>query len=385
MAQSDNKENQELSLLRLYHKSVLEVLEPGIIMLDSSDQVMNENESSSKLWGIPPGSLQGKPIRDTMIVRKCPELMARIHDSYQFEGRARFQCRLEHEGAIRVLEITIRPVLGDSRLRVGTLLYVEDVSVKEKLQQTVERLEATSEELQSVNEELETTNEELQSTNEELETTKEELQSLNEELETTNEELQSLNEELENMNEELEFRTRELDALSGRYSNTLEQMPWAVALVEESGRIQFWNSAAEKLFKLPASVIVGLDLGQLPFQEKMRQALLRRFRLVLEHSKPVILKEQQLLVGRTIHVLQIHFTLVERQGAPRTVLILFGPFPPQFLAEKKRIGKPANTPKVLKADSGRQGNGVVKISGESITNSPQTTVSKESKRTKKKK
>ncbi len=361
MIESDSKEKQELSLLRLYHKNVLEVLEPGIIMMDSADKVLQENESSSALWGIPLGTLLNKNIRDTIVARKCPELLSRIHESHQSESRLRFQCRLEQDGVKRTLEITLRPVTGENRARVGTLLYVEDVSVREKLQHTVEKLEATSEELQSVNEELETTNEELQSTNEELETTNEELQSLNEELETTNEELQSLNEELENMNEELEFRTRELDALNSRYTNTLEQMPWAVALVEETGRIQFWNSAAEKLFKLSASAMIGLDLGQLPIQENIRQALQRRFRLVLEKAKPVVLKEQQLYVGRTIHVLQIHFTLIEREGALRSVLIMFGPFQPQFLSGKKDsrplsssqpklLGKPAS------ADSGDSNN-----------------------------
>lgn len=348
MDQPESREKQELSLLRLYHKSVLEVLEPGVIMLDSQDKVLQENDSSNMLWGVPSGTVLNKNIRETIIVRKCPELLSRIDESRQTDGRLRFQCSLEQDGLTRTLEITLRPVMGDNRTRVGTLLYVEDVSIREKLQHTVAKLEVTSEELQSVNEELETTNEELQSTNEELETTNEELQSLNEELETTNEELQSLNEELENMNEELEFRTKELDALNGRYANTLEQMPWAVALVEESGRIQFWNSAAEKLFKLSGSAIVGLDLGQLPVQERLRQALQRRFRLVLEKSKPVVLKEQQLYVGRTIHVLQIHFTLVEREGAPRSVLIMFGPFQPQFLSGKK-VSKtlPATSPKLI--------------------------------------
>jgi two-component system, chemotaxis family, CheB/CheR fusion protein len=133
------------------------------------------------------------------------------------------------------------------------------MSHRDRLQSRIAQFEATSEELQSANEELEITNEELQSTNEELETTNEELQSTNKELETTNEELQSLNEELENMNAELEFRTRELDSLNSRYAETLERMPWAVSVLDNSGRVQFWNSAAQKLFNLqPAAVIAGL-------------------------------------------------------------------------------------------------------------------------------
>ena len=123
--------------------------------------------------------------------------------------------------------------------------------------------------MQSANEELETTNEELQSTNEELETTNEELQSTNEELETTNEELQSLNEELETMNEELERRTRELNDLTGRYSETLRLMPWPVLLVDRNEKVQLWNSAAQELFGIGSTSVVGVSVDQLPMDGRV--------------------------------------------------------------------------------------------------------------------
>jgi PAS domain S-box-containing protein len=186
-------------------------------------------------------------------------------------------------------------------------------------------LESTGEELQSANEELETTNEELQSTNEELETTNEELQSTNEELETTNEELQSLNEELENMNEELEHRTRELDALNSRYAATLEQMPWPVTLVDNNERILFWNSAAQELFGLAGSSVIGLTLSQLPIENNLRKSLVRRHASVVERMKPVSLKEQPFKGSKFGDAFDIHFMPVSRAGTPQSVLIMFGP------------------------------------------------------------
>ena len=135
-----------------------------------------------------------------------------------------FPTRIKTGNEEKLLEVTTRPLLDERGQRCGTLIYLDDQSVQEKLQTTVEELESTSEELQSANEELETTNEELQSTNEELETTNEELQSTNEELETTNEELQSLNEELETTNQELEERTKELDQVNSVYAQTLEKI-----------------------------------------------------------------------------------------------------------------------------------------------------------------
>ncbi|HEX7962257.1 MAG TPA: PAS domain-containing protein, partial [Terriglobales bacterium] len=166
---------------------------------------------------------------------------------------------------------------------------------------------------------------ELQSTNEELETTNEELQSTNEELETTNEELQSLNEELENMNEELEFRTRELDNLNSRYAETLERMPWAVTVLDSNSKVQFWNSAAEKLFNLQATAVIGLELVQLPIEQSLRQLLLRKVRGVTENRKASVLRGQELKTGRTASTMDVHFTPLSRDGSSLSVLLMFSP------------------------------------------------------------
>jgi two-component system, chemotaxis family, CheB/CheR fusion protein len=257
---SSSQSQRELEDLRLYYRVLLETLERGVIALDTRDVLLNENESALKLWGLPGMKLIGKNIEETPLATRCPELMARLHKSRKGGGNpSKFQCVLNSNDESRMLQITIRPLRAPEGIRVGTLVCAEDMSHRDRLQSRIEQFEATSEELQSANEELEITNEELQSTNAELETTNEELQSTNKELETTSEELQSLNEELENMNAELEFRTRELDSLNSRYAETLERMPWAVSVLDNSGRVQFWNSAAQKLFNLqPAAVIAGL-------------------------------------------------------------------------------------------------------------------------------
>ncbi len=79
----------------------------------------------------------------------------------------------------------------------------EAVSLRERLRDTMEGLEAATEELQSSNEEYLSANEELQSANEELFTSKEELQSLNEELQTINAELNDRNDSLVRSNSDL--------------------------------------------------------------------------------------------------------------------------------------------------------------------------------------
>jgi transcriptional regulator with PAS, ATPase and Fis domain len=209
--------------------------------------------------------------------------------------------------------------------RKGTLIHCEDVTHREKLQGTIEQLEATGEELQSANEELETTNEELQSTNEELETTNEELQSTNEELETTNEELQSLNEELENMNEELEVRTRELDSVNLRYSDTLERMPWPVMVVDGEANFQFWNSAAQRLFQIAARSVVGVQMSLVPIEAELRKTLIRGTQKARTSQKAVMLRQES--AAKTgLNNMEVRFEPLAIESGQKSVLIMIGPF-----------------------------------------------------------
>ena len=321
---------QELARLKLYYSALLEVLEPGIFSLDVNDVLITENKSALALWGLSGSKLVGQHIAESALASRCPELVQRMEESHRNPGRhIKFECPIKIDDIQHTLAVSIRPVTGENGQRVGSLIYADDVSHREKLQTTIEQLEATGEELQSANEELETTNEELQSTNEELETTNEELQSTNEELETTNEELQSLNEELENMNEELEFRTRELDSLNSRYAETLERMPWAVTVLDSEGKVRFWNSAAQKLFDLQANSVIGLELSQLPIQPTLRDALVRRRKSMDAGKTPTLLRNQELRFKRWTLKFDVHLTPLSRDGGKPSLLLMFAPQQPE--------------------------------------------------------
>ena len=343
--------DHETQRTKLYYRALLEVLEPGVFALDANDILISDNKSALELWGLSGSKLVGQHLADSALGRQCPELVEKVEESHRNPDRPmKFECPVKINNENRMLAITVRPVNGESGQRVGTLVYADDVSHREKLQTTIEQLEATGEELQSANEELETTNEELQSTNEELETTNEELQSTNEELETTNEELQSLNEELENMNEELEFRTRELDSLNSRYAETLERMPWAVMVLDSEGRVQFWNSAAHKVFDLEARSVVGLELGQLPIDTNLRAALVRRSKAIGERNTPMLLRNQHLNSGRAKMAFDVHLTPLNRDGGKPSLLLMFAPQSPGS-EDGNSVGRRATPSKAVKAKS----------------------------------
>jgi two-component system CheB/CheR fusion protein len=318
------KTAQQLQMLQLYHHYILNTLKSGIMELDSSDIVVNHNEAALAIWVLPGGRLQGKRLQNTEVVTRCPEMTRHLEESHGKPEPVEFECSLGTDSEEKTIHVSIRAILSQEGERTGTLIHCDDISLQEKLQTTIEQLEATGEELQSANEELETTNEELQSTNEEMETTNEELQSTNEELETTNEELQSLNEELENMNDELEQRTRELHEVTARYAETLRHMPWPVLLVDREETIQLWNAAAQKLFGVSATSVVGVPLDRLPVEQSLSRTLVRRYRAVLKNQKGAMLHHLAFRIGAARQVFDVHFAPIARDAAMEGVLIMFG-------------------------------------------------------------
>lgn len=316
----NEKTHQELERLKLYYETVLATLEPGVLVLDGHDTVITENEKILKLWEIS-DKLVGRPLQETELWKRCPELQRYLEESrVPAHKTVRFDCYATQNTTVTV---TIKPILSESTSgRVGTLIYMENVTSRVTLQSTIEELETTAEELQSTNEELETTNEELQSTNEELETTNEELQSTNEELETTNEELQSLNEELETTNEELSSRTRELDEVNARYSEMMERMPWPVLLLNDDALVYMFNSAAQKLFGFAHPSEKGMKLQELPLDNKARQAMLRRHRAVIQLGKKSHIRNFHLTTNRFDGVADIHFTPLSTETG-HGVIVMF--------------------------------------------------------------
>jgi two-component system, chemotaxis family, CheB/CheR fusion protein len=326
----DNKVTQELRMLRLQQSALLETLKPGVMIMDTSDVILSHNEPSVAVWGLPGLRLTGKKLDDTELVARCPDLPTYLETSKSALNEIDFECRLRVGTQDRLVQITLKPMLSETGERWGTVIYSEDISSHEMLRQTAEERDAAGEELQSANEELETTNEELQSTNEELETTNEELQSTNEELETTNEELQSLNEELENMNDELERRTRELNELTARYAETLRGMPWPVLMVDREERIQLWNTAAQRLFGVGATSVVGVRIDQLPISSQLRSSIVRKYRYVLANRKAMVLRNEEFETQKIKGTFDLHFTPIGRDsGQLDGVLVMFGPRNPE--------------------------------------------------------
>lgn len=330
---------QELDGIHQRHRYLLDTLRVGVISLANDDTITQHNTAALALCALVPTSLVGRRLADTDLYIRLPDLAPHLQSTRVKNESSRFATHIKIGSEDKLIEVIVRPLLDEKGDRNGTLVFLEDQSVQEKLQITVEQLESTSEELQSANEELETTNEELQSTNEELETTNEELQSTNEELETTNEELQSLNEELETTNQELEERTKELDQVNSVYSQTLEKIRLPMMLVNNERRIEFWNSKALRLFGFKSKPPVDLTIDQLPLSESLKNLLIRRHRNVMLTEQPMVARGHD-LGPRFDSLADIHFSVIPREDHTHSVLIMFEPNAgAQDGSEKRRKGK----------------------------------------------
>jgi hypothetical protein len=138
------------------------------------------------------------------------------------------------------------------------------------------------------------------------------------------------------MNDELERRSRELNELTARYAETLQRMPWPVMLVDSEMRIQLWDAAAQRLFGVGATSVVGVDLDQLPLQEVSRKAIVRRCETVAQSKKPSILRGQEFMTDHLPGSMDLHFTpITGTQLELEGVLIMFGPFVPVELPKKQ--------------------------------------------------
>ena len=132
------------------------------------------------------------------------------------------------------------------------------------------------------------------------------------------------------MNEELETRTRELNALSSRYAETLQRMPWPVLMVNQAEDIQIWNKAAQLLLDVHPSTMANLRLERLPVDSVLLRSILRCARKSLLTREPALLKDQTFQNSGDREgekqIFDLHFTPMLQPGHDAEgVLIMFGP------------------------------------------------------------
>ncbi len=163
----------------------------------------------------------------------------------------------------------------------------------------------------------------LELVNEQLEEAIEQLRLANQALQATGHELGTLNHQLEMMHEEMERLSQEVVRLRDGYAHALNHVPYPAVLADKEGKIEAWNTAAQKLFHLALDAWVGIDLSEFPVQPSLGRALRRKHRAVVEGTTTLTLSNQLVQVKRTILRMDVHFTSLSRERASHGVLLTF--------------------------------------------------------------
>jgi nitrogen-specific signal transduction histidine kinase len=94
-------------------------------------------------------------------------------------------------------------------------------------------------------------------------------------------------------------------------------------VVSSKLKIDFWNSAAQKLFGFNSAPAAEMRLEQLPVPPALRSRLVRRHRATLSRNTRAVLRNEVLDGPKSRANLNVHFTPLAHNGAPESALIMF--------------------------------------------------------------
>ena len=250
---------------------------PGVILLNSQDQVVEVRGDTAPFLRIAPGKLSAsvlRLVREELVV----DLDRAVRQAKETGLAARRAgIRFGPPDQLREIAIEVTPLQGTSGTEQHFVVLFRDVNfppppsaplappgspppAKETENSLVQEIAKLTAELggqrdyhQSIVEKLEAANEELRSAGEETLSANEELQSTNEELETSKEEIQSANEELATLNDELQHKNQEMAELNSDLANVILGSNVALAIVDTALMLRRFTPQAEKLLHLVAS------------------------------------------------------------------------------------------------------------------------------------
>jgi two-component system, chemotaxis family, CheB/CheR fusion protein len=122
LAGTGRRTREDADFLRLEHATLLETLEPGVLVLDGQDTVLTENASATRLWGIQK-DLIGKTITRSELARACPDLAFQLQQAHERNEVISFHCPAGTRNKPTTLSVTLKPVVTQDGGRVGTLEY----------------------------------------------------------------------------------------------------------------------------------------------------------------------------------------------------------------------------------------------------------------------
>jgi two-component system CheB/CheR fusion protein len=246
------------------HRRAIELVAPPSIFLDEAHRVLHLSDNVGR-YLLPSGGPLSADV--TELVR--PELRFEVRSCIQraFDQRRPIlsvPVRVQLNGAIRRVQVQVKPIQEGGEWRHAVLIFIEGESVDETISgerqvtdEAVRRLKAeleiSQQRLRTMREESDSANEELRASNEELQSINEEYRSTSEELETSKEELQSINEELQTVNSELKSKLELISRANSDLQNLLAATDFGTLFLDSSLNIKRFTDQVRDLFSITTS------------------------------------------------------------------------------------------------------------------------------------
>ena len=142
---------EELVELRIYSENVIESISHGVVVISVEGEITVWNGAIAALTGVPKDEAIGRPIAD-VLPRELTRLLREVVDGPDWlvkDSTQLFRAHLEIDGedgreSSRLINVTLSPFISHQNLNIGTLLVIDDITEKIRLESQLQQAERLS-------------------------------------------------------------------------------------------------------------------------------------------------------------------------------------------------------------------------------------------------
>ncbi len=128
----------EIARLKDFSENIVESLNVGVLAVDLEGTVEAWNSRMEQVFGVPRDAAVGQPLGSLLPAELASEIASR-DDQEQITGI--YKHRLQSQGRLVILNVSITPLVGKSGERIGRLLLFDDVTQRERMEEQMSQTE----------------------------------------------------------------------------------------------------------------------------------------------------------------------------------------------------------------------------------------------------
>ena len=128
----------EIARLKDFSENIVESLNVGVLSVDLEGIVESWNTRMEQLFGVARQEAVGRQL-DALLPEELAREIAARSDQEQITGI--YKQRLQHQGRLLTLNVSITPLVSKSNERIGRLLLFDDVTQRERMEEQMSQTE----------------------------------------------------------------------------------------------------------------------------------------------------------------------------------------------------------------------------------------------------